>query len=420
MRPQIDPKDNCNPAHTAMGRSFLFLQGPQSHFFCALGRALLDLGAQVHKVNFCGGDVLHWSSPGAINYRGARLDWPRRAAELLARYSVTDILLMGDKRPLHHDIICLANARNIPVHVLEEGYLRPSYITMERGGVNANSPLPAIPEAVRARAAVLPEPEVYNLIPDSMVTRVLDTAKHHVGNVALFSLFPRYHTHRPYCIGRELFGWIPRYFSRGRRRIQAEQAVNDLFAADVPFFLFPLQLDADIQVRSYSHFGVLDSIMQVLSKFTAASLETRLLVKNHPLDNGLINLRQFVRTFAEAAGVADRVVYIDGGAGKRLMEHPRCRGVVVVNSTMGLEAMALSRPVYSLSRAPYAMPGLAVTSAEMDLTTFWTAPRPVDESLLSDFIRVLRHDALVAGNFYTPNGIKIAVEGVCRRLGMTT
>lgn len=400
-------------------RSFLFLQGPQSRFFRRLGLALVARGARVLKVNFCGGDVLHWHGEHTVAYRGSRLDWPTWAAALLDRYQVTDILLMGDKRPLHHDVICLANARGLAVHVLEEGYLRPSYITMERGGVNSNSPLPDSPEAVRAAAAALPEPEPYNFIPDSLRIRVRDTAKHHFGNAVLLSLFPHYHTHRPYCIARELVGWIPRYFTLSRRRRQAVSAAADLFAADVPFFLFPLQLDADMQVRSYSHFGVLDSIMQVLSSFAAdAPPDTRLLVKNHPLDNGLIDLRRFVANFAQAAGIADRVVYVDGGPGKLLMEHPRCQGVVVVNSTMGLEAMALSRPVYSLGRAPYAMPGLAVTPAEAELGHFWQAPRPVDESLLSDFIRVLRHHALIAGNFYTAEGIDVAVNGICRRLGL--
>ena len=120
---------------------------------------------------------------------------------------------------------------------------------MERGGVNSNSPLPDSPEAVRAAAAALPEPEPYNFIPDSLRIRVRDTAKHHFGNAVLLSLFPHYHTHRPYCIARELVGWIPRYFTLSRRRRQAVSAAADLFAADVPFFLFPLQLDADMTVR---------------------------------------------------------------------------------------------------------------------------------------------------------------------------
>ena len=186
-----------------------------------------------------------------------------------------------------------------------------------------------------------------------------------------------------------------------------------------PFFLFPLQLDSDTQIRSYSQFGVLHSIMRVLSSFACgAPRDCLLLVKNHPLDNGLIDLAGYLADFARAAGLSDRLIYIDGGAGRPILAHPACRGVVVVNSTMALEAMALGRPVYSLGRAPYAMPGLAVAPAEMPLEAFWTAPRPVDMALLADFITVLHERALLPGNFYTDVGMAAAVAGIVRRLGL--
>ncbi len=403
----------------AAGRSFLFLQGPQSPFLRRLGLALAACGVRVTKVNFCGGDIFHWPRPFALSYRGPRLDWPVFAAALMDRRQVTDLVLQGDLRPLHHDAICLAQTRGIAVHVLEEGYLRPSYITMEEGGVNANSPLPATPEAVLARAEAVPQPGPSYRIVDALPTRVYATVKHHLGNVLLWSLFPRYRTHRPYCIGRELMGWIPRYLNRTRRLRRSAASLAALLAAEVPFFLFPLQLDSDMQIRSYSHFGLLDSIMLVLASFaTAAPPECRLLVKNHPLDNGLIDLRRYLDNFSRSVGVADRVVYLDGGPGRPIMAHPACRGVVLVNSTIGLEAMALGRPVYSLGRSPYAMPGLAVTPNEMSLETFWREPRPVDETLLTAFIRVLHADALLAGNFYTDVGIAAAISGILKRLGI--
>jgi len=408
-----------DPTAQAPHRSFLFLQGPQSPFMRRLGLAMHGLGVRVLKINLCGGDVYHWPRPFTRWYRGSRLDWPAFVAAVMERYGVTDLILIGDKRPLNHDAICLAKARGIAIHVLEEGYLRPSYITMERGGVNSNSSLPATPVAIRALAATLPDLPRPSRIVDSMPVRVLSTLKHHVGNAVLFGLFPRYRTHRPYPIGVELTGWLPRYFSRKRRRRRAEATMAELFASGRPFFLFPLQLDSDMQVRSYSHFGVLDSIMRVLSAFAqGAPKDCVLLVKNHPLDNGLINLSRYLDNFARATGIAHRILYIDGGAGRPIMERAQCRGVVVVNSTMALEAMALGRPVYSLGRAPYAMPGLAVAPAEMSLEAFWTNPRPVDMGLLADFAKVLHERALLPGNFYTDVGIAAAVGGILRRLGL--
>jgi capsular polysaccharide export protein len=41
-------------------RSFLFLQGLASWFFDRLGRALIERGHAVHRVNFNGGDRLFW------------------------------------------------------------------------------------------------------------------------------------------------------------------------------------------------------------------------------------------------------------------------------------------------------------------------------------------------------------------------
>ncbi len=408
------------PAPGPRERSFLFLQGPQSRFFRRLGLAVQACGSRVLKVNFCGGDVLHWPRPFTRLYRGSREDWPQWVAEVMDRLAVTDILLMGDKRPLNRDAICIARSRDIRVHVLEEGYLRPNHITLERDGVNTRSRLPGTPEAVRDLAARLPDPPPYRHIPDSLRTRVLDTIRHHVGNALLFGLFPRYRTHRPYTIGWELTGWLPRYCTRRGRSKKALAAQAEIFSSARPYFLFPLQLDADAQVRSYSHYGVRDSIMQVLSSFAcAAPPDGLLVVKNHPLDNGLIDLARFVDSFARATGIRDRILFLDGGQGRRLMESPLCRGMVVVNSTMGLEALALGSPVFSLGRAPYAMPGLAVTPSETALDRFWSDPRPPDATLLRDFVTILHHQALVPGNFYTDEGIAAAVDGSLRRLGLT-
>lgn len=400
-------------------RSFLFLQGPQSRYFRRLGLAVRATGARVRKVNMCGGDVFLWPTPCATLYQGSRGNWPRWVADLMDRDAVTDLVLMGDNRPMHRDAICIARSRNIRVYVLDEGYLRPNYITLEREGVYIRSRLPNTADTIRERAATLPEAPPMYAYPDCMRTRVMDTIRHHVGNTVLLGLFPRYRTHRPYPIVWELKGWLPRYVTRRRRKLEALTTQRTLLKSGEPYFLFPLQLDSDVLVRSYSHYGVRDSIMQVFSSFArSAPAGCRLVVKNHPLDNGLINLRQFVDNFAHATGIQDRITYMDGGQGRALMESPQCRGVVVVNSTMGLEALALGRPVFSLGKSIYALTGLAVTPQENPLGQFWSTPRPPDATLMHQFVKLLHGEALVAGNFYTDQGIAAAVEGSLRRLGL--
>jgi len=52
---------------------------------------------------------------------------------------VTDIVLYGDTRPIHAQAVEIANKLGLSVHVFEEGYMRPYWVTYERGGTNGNS-----------------------------------------------------------------------------------------------------------------------------------------------------------------------------------------------------------------------------------------------------------------------------------------
>ena len=64
------------------------------------------------------------------------------------------------------------------------------------------------------------------------------------------------------------------------------------------------------------------------------------------------------------------------------------------------------------------MRGLAVSSGEMPLDTFWRNPRPPEQDLVDDFVSVLCHDALVPGNFYSREGIEEAMQASFKRMGI--
>ena len=401
-------------------RSFLFLQGPLSFFFRELGQALQQAGCQVHRVNFCGGDVVYWPWGNTHHWRGHVYEWPQWIAALMEECKTTDIVLMGDWRPLHRESIWLARLRQARIWVYEEGYLRPNYLTLEEGGVNAASSLPRTPEAVRERAQQLVdmEPFMPSSASNPMLGRVLKTAWNHVGNVALWPLFHRYRTHRPYCIGRELTGWLPRYFSRKRRHAHGLQVTRQLLRSRVPFYFMPLQLDADSQIRRHSPFtGILECMAQVITDFARhAPQDTCLVFKNHPLDNGLLNYRRYMRSLAWATGCSDRLRFVEEVDARILCE--RARAVVLCNSTLGLSALRMGKPVYCLGASIYAMPGLAVDAGQMSLEEFWHKPALPDSDLLQDFLKVLKHDALVPGNFYSPQGIRDAIRASLVRMGV--
>ena len=395
-------------------RSFLFLQGPHGAFFRNLGQALQARGHRVTRVNLCGGDWMDWRG-GAVNYRGRTSDWSAWVSRLMAERGVTDILVYGDWRPHHREAVHLARLRGIKVWAFDEGYLRPHWITMEEGGVNGNSTLPSTPEAVREAAhGALTEP---GAIPSENPLAFRQWLGFCYAGASLLGIpfFPFYRTHRPYSHLRELCsGWIPRYLFRQKRQKVSDAAVAHI--GEAPYYLFPLQLDSDSQVRRYSPFsGMREAIAWVMTSFAQyAPKDTRLVIRNHPLDSGLIRYDRFIRSFSAACGIADRVLFVESGNGVEMIR--KSRAVVLLNSTMGLQALELGKPVYCVGKAVYAMPRLAENSMEDSLAAFWNAPRAPEPELLADFEKVVRCKTLINGNFYYDEGMEMAVQGCVDRL----
>lgn len=395
-------------------RSFLFLQGPHGSFFRKLGQALQKRGHRVTRVNLCGGDWLDWRD-GALNYRGRTSDWSAWIAKIIADRKVTDLLVYGDWRQHHRETVHLAQVYGIKVWAFDEGYLRPHWITMEEGGVNGNSTLPSTPEAVReASLRDLQEP---GKLPSENPLAHRQWLGFCYAALSLLGIpfFPFYRTHRPYSHLSELCsGWIPRYLFSKKRLQLSEEAVSRI--DETPYYLFPLQLDSDSQVRRYSPFsGMREAIAWVMTSFAQyAPKDTRLVIRNHPLDNGLIRYDRFIRSFSKAYGIEDRVLFVESGNGTAMIR--KSRAVVLLNSTMGIQALELGKPVYCVGRSIYAMHGLAESSQEDSLAHFWTSPRMPDAEFLNCFEKVLRCHTLINGNFYFGKGQDMAVQGCVDRL----
>ena len=105
------------------------------------------------EINISGGDLRDWPD-GAVDFRGHFSEWPAYADRYLRQHEVTDILLFGDCRPYHVSALGIAELRNVRTHVLEEGYLRPDWMTLEREGVNAHSTLGRDRESILARSEI--------------------------------------------------------------------------------------------------------------------------------------------------------------------------------------------------------------------------------------------------------------------------
>ncbi|WP_256731267.1 capsular biosynthesis protein [Sphingomonas sp. dw_22] len=393
-------------------RSFLFLQGPPGPFFRELAARLTALGNQCSRVNFNGGDWLDWRGP-ADNFAGTIGEWPGDLAALLDREAVTDIVLFGDCRPLHAAAVEIAKRRAVTVHVFEEGYIRPDWITLERGGVNGHSSLPRDPQEYLHLAKGLPPVPAYQPIPVSFRQRAIEALLYFAAGCLLRPRFRGYRSHRPYRASTEFAGWALRFATRPIGRLRARLSGRRIGRSR--YFVVPLQLDSDHQIRTHSPFsGMTEAIEQILCSFARhAPADTLLVIKEHPLDNGLKGWRGIVRRIALANGVADRVLFLEHGHIDALVA--RAAGVVTVNSTTGTLALSAGTPVAVLGAAVYDLPGVTHQGI---LDTFWASPGKPQLEIYDAFRRVLVARCLLRGGFSNANArahlLPAAVARLCR------
>ena len=392
------------------------LQGVGSPFFSALAAGLRARGHKVRRVLFCGGDRYFWRGDGAIDFRGRREDLPAFYNRLFDRDGTEDLILFGDFRAIHRPAIDLAEAAGLGVHVFEEGYLRPDWVTLERGGVNGWSWLSCDPDWYLSEAAGPDPVPAERLVGAGMALRVRNDIEFHLSNYLQCWRYPRYRTHRPYTIALEYGGWLWRLAGLRRQQRRAAELSGRLIGEGQPYYVFPLQLDSDVQLRVHSPFHRMPAALEpVIASFAAhAPKDATLLVKNHPLHNGLLNYRARIADAARRHGVARRVMFIDGGVLEPMIE--ASLGVVTVNSTVGQSALELGKPVVVLGKAIYDIAGL---THQGKLDDFWRDLPLPDSALLAAFRAVILQATQVNGNFYTHDGIAHAVANSVVRLERT-
>lgn len=220
--------------------------------------------------------------------------------------------------------------------------------------------------------------------------------------------YPGYRTHSPVIAPVEYVYYLKRMArTRGCEKSDA-QLIDDLVnGKKLPYFVLPLQLDSDSQIKVHSSFSCMKEVVTtVLNSFALhAPEQTCLVVKIHPLDPGLLNYQQIVLAQAKALGLTDRIYFLETGNLHKLLQH--AAGLVTVNSTAGGLALSLDCPTVCLSDPIYNLPGLTFQGA---LNDFWANPQRPDSALFSCFRNTVIHCTQVNGGFYCASGIALAVD----------
>jgi capsular polysaccharide export protein len=396
-------------------KTFLFLQGPHSFFYQRLAGQLEALGHKCLRIHLCFSDWFFWQRSGGSNYRGTLVNWEAFLAGYLDNKGVTDIVLLGEQRDYHKVAVDLAKLRGIRVTVTEWGYLRPDWITFERQGMSGNSLFTRDPVEILRLGENLPEPDFIQRHRERFPLMAAQGLIGDWGNALLFFLYPGYVSHlsaNPFALylSTGLKRWKNRsQLVRNRRIIHRWVAKPRRH----PLFVLPMQIEADYQVRAYSKYPDLVTMLEeVVDSFGRHSpQECRLMIKLHPMDPGFRAWGRIIARAAAKSGASDRVVFVENGSFEFLVK--RCAGVVTVNSTAGVTAIKAGKPVKTLGKAVYDVPGLTFQGP---LDHFWRNPGRPDKSLCKAYIKLMAACIQVKGGFFSESGLAAAVEGAAKRL----
>jgi capsule polysaccharide modification protein KpsS len=315
-----------------------------------------------------------------VRFRATLSEWPTFFEQLVQGRGVNGVVLFGDCRPVHRAAIERARALGIEVFVFEEGYLRPDFVTLERGGVNGHSNIPRDPAFY---ADVEPEREPpHQPIKHAFIKSALHTICYASAAALLRSRYPEYRHHRDIRPLPQAGLWFRGTLRRAAHTLRDRELSRQLEThTRGPYFFVPLQVHLDSQLSHSRYSTINEFIREVVGEFARhAPRDHALIIKLHPMDRPYSDYSVDIEALRLEHGLGERLIYTD------VINLPAAlrgaRGTVVINSTVGLSSLTHGTPVKCLGNAVYDMPGL---THQGSLAEFFQAPAPVDKTLYKRF-----------------------------------
>jgi len=378
--------------------SVLLLQGPKGFFFYKLGKYLKNVGKNVYKINFNGGDLITYPDfKSSYNFTDKIEKFKKFLENFIKEKNIDLVLFYGDYKHYHKVAINVCRDNQIDWYVFEEGYVRPHYITMEKYGVNGWSNLPK-------------EPQFYLDLPDYKIPepkpnefkyskRAFDSFIHYLFLELLrwkflyYKPYKNYFPYIPYLLNL-LRGVIRKYFYKINQK-----HVYSLLREDLKkkYFLVPLQVYNDSQILLHSRYSSIEEfISEVMSSFAKhASKKHYLVFKHHPVARGFVCYKKFIRLVAKDLGIEEKVFYVHDLHLPTLIKNSL--GVIVINSTVGLQSLYHDIPVKTMGMAIYDLPGLTYQGS---LDDFWKNPGKINKELYKKFVSFVIKTTQLNGSFW--------------------
>lgn len=398
------------------GKVFLFLQGPHGPFFYQLSRILTVSGAKVFKVGFNQGDKYFWHNDKTyLPYFGKLDDWADEIRAIFRSLDVTDIILYGDTRHVNAEGIRAAKEQGITVHCFEEGYLRPYWVTYERGGVNGNSRL--VDMSVTDMRAQISD---HNVDLPEAPARWGDM-RHHAFYGAVYhgqilfrnQAYRNYRTHRDISVLQEFRLHFRKLLAFPLHAAQGRAAALRIRRDGYVYHLALLQLSHDSSIQHHSPLKSMPEFIRLTIEGFAqgAPNHHHLIIKTHPLEDGRYPLRKITMETARALNIQNRVHFVRGGKLAGLLNF--ARSVVTVNSTAGQQALGHGLPVKAFGDSVYRKPEF---TSEQPLGDFFAHPWKPDPRAYRDYRHYLLKTSQVMGGFYSTKSRRRLIRSVVDRV----
>lgn len=390
-------------------KNILFLQGPLGPFFKNLQLEVDKVASNTYKINFNGGDWI-FSPKSSVNFTGKVNEWGPFFESFLLSHKIDFVVLFGDCRIYHRIAHEISIKHNIDVGVFEEGYIRPDFITFEKNGVNGFS---FIPRNRQFYDSIVVNNDKYHIhkVGNSFKYSALWAIVYYFFSTLLKPLFLNYRHHRPLHPFEGLFwirSWIRKYIYKNRERGIYESLIG---SQTNKYFLVPLQISTDVQITQHSSYHDINSfIEEVMYSFAKYScVDDWLVIKHHPMDRGYNDYTKLIYKLANILNIKDRVVYIHDQHLPTLLDHTK--GVVLINSTVGLSALHHKAPTKVCGTAIYDFDGLTYQGS---LDDFWTdaSEFELDYDLYEKFKYYIISKYQLNGNFYKKLDIDETIAGI--------
>ena len=388
----------ANPAFLSLAssRRVLLLQGPLGPFYRRLSRWLSACEKDVCRIVLQGGDARDTPDINVTEFRGRLDEWSLFLVKFIEKENIDTLVLFGQAREYHAIALGVARFRKLKAVVLEEGYFRPGFVTMELDGVNAYSRTLDRFRWKRSEPSP-PSPVLADCTPHHFRKMAFHAIVHYINMWITRSRYKHYQHHREPSPWHYVAYWLRTWGRKALRYHRDREISRRLIAGRTPYFLVPLQNDGDSQITHHSTYGENSKfIFEVTESFAGnAPTDVSLVFRVHPFSRGGHAHRHLIASIAEEFGISERIVYLTEGPTPELAQHSR--GVIVINSTVGLQVLERGAPLMAMGEALYKRHGLTFSGP---LDRFWSEASPADPNVVSRFLDELKNLTQMPASIY--------------------